>query len=255
MFMTQQEIARNIPSVFATAPHSSRSAKYSQVRTDLVLSKLFDAGFGVTSAKQGGSKIEGKADFTKHLIRLRHHDQKPLVGDVFPEVVVLNSHDGTSAYHVYLGIFRLVCSNGMVAGTTFSSYRFGHTARLAQDVLEASFEIIGQAAIAHERIETMQAALMSPDDIELFGRAAHALRFGDRSEVAAVRPVQLLEARRVEDQGASVWEVMNRVQENAMHGRSAITAAGARIPARRFNEVHASTQFNRDLWDLAEAFV
>lgn len=255
MFLTQTEIAVRAPSVFATSPHESRSEKYHQVRTDSILDRLFQAGFGVVHAQQGKSKIEGKAAFTKHMLRFRQEKALEIRGGVFPEVVVMNSHDGTSAYHVFLGLFRVVCTNGLVAGTTFKSFRFGHSARLAEDVLDASFEIVDQAAIAHERIALMQARTLGDDDVEMFARAAHALRFGDRSDDTAVRPRQLLEARRTADKGNSVWEVMNRVQENAMTGVPAITSGGIRIPRRRFNEAHASAQFNRDLWDLAEAFV
>lgn len=255
MFLTRQELTARIPSAFATQPHSSRSERYHQVRTDEVLERLFEAGFGVTSAQQGKSKIEGKAAFTKHMVRLRQVDAQMIVGETVPEVVLMNSHDGTSAYHLFFGLFRVICSNGLVVGSAFDSYRFGHTARLANEVVDASFEIIGQAALAQERIQSFRASTMSDDDMGYFARAAHVLRFGERAEEASVRPRQLLEARRREDAGNSVWEVMNRVQENAMVGVRAISPSGMRIAPRRFTEAHASTQFNRDLWDLAEAFV
>ncbi|MBV8275090.1 MAG: DUF932 domain-containing protein, partial [Verrucomicrobia bacterium] len=33
---------------------------------------------------------------------------------VRPEVVLVNSHDKSSAYQLHCGLFRLVCTNGMV---------------------------------------------------------------------------------------------------------------------------------------------
>ena len=34
------------------------------------------------------------------------------------EIVLLNSHDGTSSYQMLAGMFRFVCSNGLVCGDT-----------------------------------------------------------------------------------------------------------------------------------------
>ena len=58
----------------------------------------------------------GKSEFTKHMIRFRHMGANVVkVGDNIPEkVILINSHDGTSAYKLYSGIFRVVCTNGLV---------------------------------------------------------------------------------------------------------------------------------------------
>ena len=52
---------------------------------------MTDQGFRVTSARQSRSRIEGKAPFTRHLLRL-HHESFLDGRDEVPEVVLMNSH-------------------------------------------------------------------------------------------------------------------------------------------------------------------
>ena len=54
---------------------------------------------------------EDRRDFTKHMIRLRHAGQINARGEA-NEIILLNSHDGTSSYQMLAGMFRFVCSNG-----------------------------------------------------------------------------------------------------------------------------------------------
>jgi uncharacterized protein DUF932 len=44
------------------------------------------------------------------MLRFRHEDvsQSLAVDDVIPEVVLINSHDGTSAYKLIAGLYRLM---------------------------------------------------------------------------------------------------------------------------------------------------
>ncbi len=52
------------------------------------------------------------------------------VGDTAVEVALINSHDGTSAYELSLGAFRLACLNGMmVSEGLVETVKVRHTAR------------------------------------------------------------------------------------------------------------------------------
>src|SRR4051812_18563680 len=114
--LTNEQLFSVAPSIFADHAHESRSARYAHVPTFQVMEALKDNGFLPMLATQ--SKVRdnstGRQDFTKHMIRFRHADHALAVGDVFPEVVLVNSHDGTSSYQLNSGLYRLVCGNGMV---------------------------------------------------------------------------------------------------------------------------------------------
>jgi hypothetical protein len=110
--MSDDQLRRAVPSLFAERAHESRSEKYAYIPTVHVLSALRKEGFEVMAARQTRVRDAGHRNFTKHMLRLRHADLK--VDDTFPEVILINSHDGSSAYQIMAGMFRLVCLNGMV---------------------------------------------------------------------------------------------------------------------------------------------
>ena len=122
-----------------------------------VVNALRDSGYNVVKATQSRCRIEGKGDFTKHMIRLRHStNMNPLnIGDEVPEIVLVNSHDRSSAFKLMLGIFRLVCSNGMVvASQKIESLSVRHTGsdNLLNEVIDVTAEIVNEAPKAIEQI-------------------------------------------------------------------------------------------------------
>ena len=89
------------PSVFASTPWEGTSpTTYRFVPTRDVLSMMEDRGFDVTKAMQSRSRIPGKRPFARHILRLRHADYLDTtakVGTEIPEIVLVNSHGGTSS--------------------------------------------------------------------------------------------------------------------------------------------------------------
>ena len=72
---------------------------------------------------------DDRRDYTKHMIRLRHASQ--INGREANEIILLNSHDGTSSYQMLAGMFRFVCSNGLVCGDTVANVRVPHKGDVA----------------------------------------------------------------------------------------------------------------------------
>jgi hypothetical protein len=269
--MNEQQLMSTAPSVFATGAHESRSSRYGYIPTIEVVRAMAARGFLLMSAKQGRSKIEGKASFTKHLLRFRHEsaaartDRK--VGDTYPEIVLLNSHDGTSAYQLHGGLFRLACLNGMVvADATVGVLRVGHTLRAVEGVIDASFQIIEHTQVAVQRAAEWSQIMLTHDEQMEFANAARTIRFGDAEGVVTtgVEPRQLLNARRTADVGGDLWKTFNVVQENALRGGLADhrearfdEATRRRIPARTLrtrsvNGIDGDVKLNKALWQLAE---
>jgi Domain of unknown function (DUF932) len=83
--LTEEQMRATAPSVFAEGKHASRSERYSYIPTIEVLRSLRREGFEPFMVAQGASRIEGKAAFTKHLIRLRHareHRARPEANEI-----------------------------------------------------------------------------------------------------------------------------------------------------------------------------
>ena len=109
--LSDDQIRRVAPSIFADAPHQSRSERYAYIPTAAVLTELRKEGFQPFMVTQTRVRDEGKREHTKHMLRLRHASQ--INGAEANEIVLLNSHDGTSSYQMLAGQFRFVCSNGL----------------------------------------------------------------------------------------------------------------------------------------------
>lgn len=124
--LTNDEIASVAPSIFATEKHDSRSERYTYIPTIEILEKLRSKGFQPFMACQACSRDAGKREHTKHMLRLRHAGQ--IVGSEANEIILLNSHDGTSSYQMLAGTYRFVCCNGMVCGDTLNEIRVPHKA-------------------------------------------------------------------------------------------------------------------------------
>lgn len=263
-FLTEDDIRHAAPSVFAVAAHSSRSEGFAPIPTSQILTGLRREGFDVVHASQSRSRDPGRLDFTKQMIRLRHASRtrgaSRAIGDVFPEVVLVNANDGSSSYVMSAGLFRLVCLNGMtVSEKEFQTVRVTHWGDVQGKVIEGSFTVLGESTKALEHAEAWSAISLAPPEQHAFAEAARVLRFGD-SDGRVTSPItaeQLLRANRQADVGASLWAVFNRVQENVIKGGLSALDRNSngrprRVTSRAVNGIDQDQRLNRALWLLAE---
>ena len=97
----------NVPSIFADDKHHSRSERYTYVPTSDIVVALDKEGFRPFFACQAKVRTENldRADFAKHMIRFRHASM--INSDVANEIILVNSHDGSTSYQMMAGAFRL----------------------------------------------------------------------------------------------------------------------------------------------------
>ena len=237
----------NIPSIYATSPSAKVSEKYGFIPTSVIVHALERSGFVPVKASAARSSLE-RAAFAKHLIRFRHQDHmNTQVGDWLPEVVLVNSHDGSSSYQIMAGVYRLVCSNGLVVGNSFAEARVRHTKNAPDEIVDASFRVIESLPGIAEGIESMGAITLEAGEREAFAAAALTLRYPDESPI---RPAQLLSTRRSADTSSDLWTTFNVLQENLLQGGQRRTDSRRRT--RKISSVSEDVRLNRSLWTLAE---
>ena len=228
-----------------------------------MLRGLRQEGFDSFMVAQGASRVEGKAEFTKHMIRLRHAGDPSGQQQARPEaneIILINSHDGASSYQMMAGLFRFVCCNGLVVGEVLEDIRIPHKGNVQGEVIEGAFRVLDEFEQVGERAQAMKALQLAPPDQLAFANAALALRFGEggSEQGEAIRPPpvtaeQLNEARRAEDVGASLWSTFQRVQENVMRGgQPGRSVQGRRQTTRPVGSIDRGVSLNRALWMLAE---
>jgi hypothetical protein len=250
-----EQMRRAAPSIFAEGKHASRSERYTYIPTIEVLHGLRREGFEPFMVAQGRSRIEGKTAFTKHMIRLRHAGQVTTRPEA-NEIILINSHDGASSYRMIAGVFRYVCCNGLVVGDIAHDIRIPHKGSCQQEVIEGAFRVLDDFEAVEASTEAMKSLTLEPEEEVAFARAALALRFGERTEGQPPAPItaeQLIEARRPEDLGHSLWSTFQRTQENAVRrGQNGRSASGRRVHTRAIAGIDRSVSLNRALWILAE---
>ena len=247
--LSNDQIARYAPSVLATEAHSSRGERYSFIPTIQVIDGLRREGFQPFEVRQTLVRDQSRREFTKHLVRLRHPDAIASEGEV-PEIVLLNSHDGTSSYQLLAGFFRFICSNGLIAGDVCNDVRVRHSGNVVDNVIEGSFRVLDNIQQISSRIDTYKAIELKPEEQQVFANAALQLRWDDKAPVTADR---VLQARRWDDRKADLWTTFNRVQENLVQGGlSGRASTGRRLTTRAVGGVNENVKLNRALWSLAD---
>jgi len=261
--LSDDQLRSLAPAIFADKPHRYMSKGYSFVPTIKVINKMRQEGFLPVAAGQARSVKSGYQDpdkdqMKRHVVRFRRQQDMFFkghrVGDEIPEIVLNNSHDGSSHYALMAGLFRLVCANGMVvASADFGSYSIRHDRDEVNNIIEASYKIIKETPLVMNQVDQMKKAFVSPRQQLRFAEDAIALRGVELK----LEPREVLISRRpqdgVTDQRRSVWQTFNVVQEHLVKGgASGITGSGR---SRRLQAIRNPVQdvsFNRDLWTLAD---
>ncbi|MEN4807348.1 DUF932 domain-containing protein [Pantoea agglomerans] len=248
--LTDSQIMRVAPSIFAETEHESRSEQYSFIPTNLLLNNLRKEGFQPFMVCQTRSRIEGMREFTKHMIRLRHANQ--ITGKVANEIILINSHNGASSYQMKAGVFRFVCQNGLVVGEDVADIRVKHKGDITGNVIEGAYEVLDAFKRVDESREAMQALNLSDEARHAFATAALTLRW-DENKPAPVSPMQILRPKRAEDTKDDLWTTFNRVQENLIRGGlTGRNATGKRTTTRAVTGMDQDVKLNRALWVLSE---
>lgn len=258
---SMDEIRSLAPSVFAEEPKADVSSKYEFVPTYKVVDALCNEGWQVSKVQEMRANAEDNQGFQKHLLRFRRQDLT--IGEDFVEMVLVNSHNRTAAYQLMAGIFRLVCSNGLIVGDTFNRISVKHMGNTTDDVMDASFEIIKSAPQISERIQEVKAIDISQQQREIYAESAAIAMYGDVESVP-YDSTQLLRARRYEDRDTinSLWTTYNVVQENlikgGIRGQKIVTDASSgrdrvkRTTSRQVKAIDKDVKINKALWNLTE---
>jgi len=249
--LSDDAIWTHAPSIMASAPRESVSDRYTFISTRDVLDGLRTNGFQPFEVRQTRVRDASRRDTTKHLLRLRHRDHiNAGYGVDVPEIILVNSHDGSSAYQLMAGFFRLVCSNGLIAGTLTNDIHIRHSGTVVDDVIEGSYKVLDDTTRLADRIEDYKSITLLPGEQLALANAAARVRWGEDVPVAAGN---LLAIHRWEDDRRDLWTTFNRIQENVVRGGvRGRSSTGRRTTTRSITGVTENVRVNRALWTLAD---
>jgi hypothetical protein len=251
--LDNEALFRHVPSVFAREAHDSRSERYVYVPTIEIVEGLRREGWFPFFAVQAVPRDGSRHGHAKHMLRLRRDDGigKPEAA----EVIIVNSHDGTSAYQMFAGMLRFVCTNSMIAGERFEEVRVPHKGGIQDQIIEGVYTVAEDFPRLIDATETMKGTRLSRDEQQVLAEASLVARYGE--EESPVRPDQIIAPRRCEDVGQNLWQTFNVIQENLIRGgldgrRQTADGRIRRSRTRPINGIDQNVGLNRALWTLAE---
>jgi hypothetical protein len=251
------------------------SKHYSFVPTMNVVNDLRALGYEVVDAKQVSARKKSTKGYQKHMITLEHPKYKlDQVKEVeiadgetetqvqkpteYPQILLTNSHDGGNAFTLSAGIFRLVCSNGLVIKTEdYGSARLVHKGYSFEAVQTLVKEFEATVAEVLDKITEMKKVQLTKDQQIEFAKQAALLRFKSKSYnedniEKVVNIDDLLNVERKEDAGNGLYEVFNRVQESLINGK--YTYLGTKDKPRKARPIKnfkQNIEVNKKLSELA----
>lgn len=248
--MTLEDIRNAAPSVFAEQAWQGVSERYEFIKTSDIVEKMMTEGFIPVMASDCKVRNLTKKGFAKHVIKFRHSSLLNTTNTEVPELVLTNSHDRTSAYVLQAGIFRIVCSNGLVvASEIYEKLSVKHIGNHADKVIEGSFKIIENIPAIMQQIDQWKSLQVAPElQIEY---AKEAVKLAPTT--LEFNPDLVLDYRRVEDKTNDLYTVFNRVQENILSGGLIGKSKNGKFRhARAITGLNADNKLNQDLWKLTE---
>lgn len=264
--LSEDELYKLAPSVFATEAYKDRSERFAPIPTIEIKRALEKEGFSCVGAKQAVTRVEGKAPYTKHMLRFRRLDDavKHMVGGTVNEMLLKNANDGSAAYDLMSALFRIQCLNSMVAKLgELDSVKVRHSGDVMSKVIDGTFTVIENSKLALAAPEQWSQVKLDRDESMAFAEAARVIRFGDsEGNIPADHPIkaeQLLIARRRDDiQRDNVWTNFNVIQENVMRGGLHGVTIDAnnrrrRMSTRPIKGIDQDVKLNRALWQLADS--
>ena len=244
------------------------SKHYSFVPTSSVINDLRSMGWEVVDAKQVKARKKSTRGYQKHMVTFERPDYRVEGAEEFPQLLLTNSHDGGNAFQLSAGIFRLVCSNGLVIKSEdYGSARLVHKGYSFEAVQKLVNEFAETIDGTLSKITEMKKVELTKEQQIEFAKQAALLRFTAKSynenNIADVVDIDdLLNVERKEDAGNGLWEVFNRVQESLVNGKynyasnGKVNAADAKVrKARPIKNFKQSIDVNKKLSELAFALV
>ena len=254
--MTLEEVQKAAPQAFATSPRPGVSAKYSFLPTSRIIQDMGSLGWLVCMAKANRSRTQVNQEYGNHVIKFYHPDIfiKDQEGNVesYINVVVMNNHTGMGSFRFELGMFRLVCENGLVIkDKDMGSFNIRHKGYSFDQLQETLNQAIERLPDMVGRINEYNMVTLTKAQQLDFARKAIALRsYSDRVPTEAELN-DFLQPRRQEDQGDSLWVVLNRVQEAVMKGGYNMSnARGKSRRAKSIKNIQKDIQLNQQIWEL-----
>lgn len=262
-----EDVRSYAPAAFTSQKGPGLSDRYSFASTVELLESLEKLGWTPSMARQNGN-----GPYLRHMVRLNNEAfgyMKLKNDNVKPQIVVDNSHNGSSPAQIHMGLFRLVCTNGLVIAIPgmYTSVKLRHVGIKMEELKQLMGVISEQYMTVHTHIDAMQNFKLNKDQTDEFVIKAMAARetrtfvkedgtIDVKKATAIINPTQIVEPIRGEDKREDLWTLFNIVQERLVKGDfERRTMNGRKASPRGISSAARNIEFNQRLWSIAESYM
>jgi hypothetical protein len=260
--LSRNEIYKRAPQVYTKEPMNSKvSKKYTFIPTYQIIEDMKTLGWEVCQAVTMKTSDANQKKYGKHMIKffnpaisIQGEDGQP---DAYPQILVINNHRGWGRFRFEVGIFRLVCSNGLVVKDkdmgSFVMRHLGYSFAELQELVGKAVQALPNVV---KKINFMESTIMTGPQMTKFATEALKLRMGKDTSPSDSELAELLRPYRKEDEGNSIWRVFNRVQEKLIKGGFTMANnAKKERKVRSINNMLKDVELNQQLWSLTDELV
>ena len=272
-FMTKNDIMGVCPMALRKSPTNTKvSERYVFADTEMVIDDLEKCGWRPVEAKQVRARKtndEGVQVRSFHMIAFQNpevfisrvDEGGNEVVDCYPRIILTNSHDGFNSFRFMVGLFRLVCSNGLIVATEqFADIHIRHVSYTFEELRGVINTAMAQVNEQVAAMNAMSKVMLTQEQKESLASEAIRIRQNKPEEQAVyIDPetiAEVLEPLRKEDEGNSLWNVFNVLQEHLMRGsyRSRASQTAKSRKARPLTSVSRAIDFNMAFFRAAHRY-
>lgn len=269
-FLSKEELLEACPHAFRSEPTNPNvSDKYVQANTMTVIDDLAKLGWFPVQAKQCRAKKNSSGVRSFHMIALQNPNIKIMktnadgtrVVDTYPRIIMTNSHDGYNSFKFMLGLFRLVCSNGLVVcdnqmvnmSIRHINYTFEELRRIVAQAIEEVPNIVNT-------MNKMRTIELSEEQKKNIARSMFKIRKNveENAQIEVSDEVleDILTPVRPEDYRNDLWTVFNICQEKMIKGGFSASSKNNKTRKQRgITSIKKDMEFNQRLWNVASGYL
>ena len=258
--LSKEELKSLAPQVFNHQVSSKLTDKYVHIPTDTIIEDMEKLGWFPYQVKTVKARKSSGA-MGKHLIQFFNPEivinNEACETDLFPNLLLINSHDGSTSVRFEMGVFRLVCENGLVIKSKdFGGFKMRHMGYNFEDLRTHISSLVKTLPDVVDNLNKFSQVIMTPEQQNEFANKAIEARFNEEKSLPQSEIDYLLTPERKEDEGDNLWVVLNRVQEKLTQGGFGyLNAKGKLRKTRAVKNFTMDTEMNMKLWEIAEEYL
>ena len=273
-FLSMDDLRKACPAAFKTTPtNPGVSERYVHANTATVIEDLAKLGWYPVQAKQCRPKKNSKGIRSFHMIALQNPDVKickPVtditgetteIVDSYRRIILTNSKDGLNSFKFMVGLFRLVCSNGLILCSdemvNMSIRHINYSFEALRTVVSSAIE---QIPYIVNTMNTMKNTKLSEAEKKELATAVVKIRKDveddEKFSIDEATVMDILMPVREEDKGDDLWTVFNVCQEKMIKGGFQSTSKNDKVrKQRKITSIKKDVEYNQRLWEIATKFM